>query len=252
MNPWQRISSLRYDRRNPLASQIRKILIQRIDYTEYAYPETVRECDDLFIDRWHRNRLAFRQSFWSNHFEIEGVLSSGVLEDGLALDFGCGTGNIDIELAKRGHRIIGIDLSPKAIQIANLYREQLAPDEKQRIIFLQGDIATIHLDTMPSVALMIHVLEHLLEPALIFTALWGGLTRDGRIWVSVPHSTHYDDPGHVHHFGSQKDLEEFLSAYGRVESTATDEEHHVIRAILRHPEWIENPRGHSTHSSSRE
>ncbi len=62
----------------------------------------------------------------------------GTLREGLCIDIGCGTGNLDVELAKRSKfRIIGLDIDPdmkplfeKSIQEANL---------QDRVSFVQGD-----------------------------------------------------------------------------------------------------------------
>ncbi len=133
--------NLPFDWRNPYAFRIYRILHNQIDYSNTRNPQLVEQCDQLFIDRWKKNRRAFRHSFWQEHFELLDLHLSGFLTPtSKTLDFGCGTGSIDIELARRGHSILGIDLSPKAIQIAELYRQELPVDAQSRIKFACIDI----------------------------------------------------------------------------------------------------------------
>jgi SAM-dependent methyltransferase len=77
----------------------------------------------------------FYKSFWRDpHFiklyEVEGVNtllemlrrhSGGNLR---VLDVGCGAGYVSLEFARAGHRVLGIDISHKCIEIAREYRDQ--------------------------------------------------------------------------------------------------------------------------------
>lgn len=57
------------------------------------------------------------------------------------LDLGCGTGNHDVILARRGHRMTGVDLSSKMIRLA----KEKAKQQKQDISFVVGDIRNVKL-----------------------------------------------------------------------------------------------------------
>ena len=50
------------------------------------------------------------------------------------LDAGCGTGRVAIELARRGHRVVGVDLDPAMLDLAR----DKAPD----LVWIQGDLAS--------------------------------------------------------------------------------------------------------------
>ncbi len=39
------------------------------------------------------------------------------------LDAGCGTGRVAIELARRGHRVVGTDIDPAKLELAKAYLE---------------------------------------------------------------------------------------------------------------------------------
>jgi SAM-dependent methyltransferase len=52
---------------------------------------------------------------------------------GSVLDAGCGTGRVAIELSRRGHEVVGIDLDPDMLEVAR----QKAP----RLTWVYGDLA---------------------------------------------------------------------------------------------------------------
>jgi SAM-dependent methyltransferase len=68
------------------------------------------------------------------HGEADLVASLGL---GSVLDAGCGTGRVAMELARRGHDVVGIDLDPQMLAVA---REK-APD----IVWQQGDLSEVDL-----------------------------------------------------------------------------------------------------------
>lgn len=55
------------------------------------------------------------------------------------LDAGCGTGRVAIELARRGHRVVGTDIDPAMLEAAR----RKAPD----LPWHQADLATVDLGT---------------------------------------------------------------------------------------------------------
>src|SRR5580692_5447883 len=68
------------------------------------------------------------------HGEADLVASLGL---GSVLDAGSGTGRVAMELARRGHDVVGIDLDPQMLAVA---REK-APD----IVWQQGDLSEVDL-----------------------------------------------------------------------------------------------------------
>ena len=60
---------------------------------------------------------------------------------GLGLDLGCGTGNMTMELARRGTDMIGVDLSPDMLSVAS----EKAEAEGLDILYLNQDMADFEL-----------------------------------------------------------------------------------------------------------
>ncbi len=50
------------------------------------------------------------------------------------LDAGCGTGRVAIELARRGHHVVGVDLDPAMLDLAR--------DKAPELVWIQGDLAS--------------------------------------------------------------------------------------------------------------
>jgi len=57
---------------------------------------------------------------------------------GRVLDAGCGTGRVAVELARRGHEVVGVDLDPAMLDAARRKGPELA--------WHRGDLSTCHLE----------------------------------------------------------------------------------------------------------
>ncbi len=66
------------------------------------------------------------------------------------LDAGCGPGVVSLELARRGHQVVGCDLSPQMVEAA---RQRLAaePDEvAQKAVFVTADLEAFDQTSLPN------------------------------------------------------------------------------------------------------
>jgi SAM-dependent methyltransferase len=67
--------------------------------------------------------------------------------NGSFLELGCGTGRVSLELAARGHEVVGVDLAPAMVNRAEMKRQRHAtPEAAARATFLLGDMTAVRLD----------------------------------------------------------------------------------------------------------
>ena len=78
------------------------------------------------------------------------------------LELGAGTGRVAIDLAERGHTVVGLDISATMLAQAEAKRALLGPDVAQRLRFVRGDMAALALgETFDVVVATYYALAHL-------------------------------------------------------------------------------------------
>lgn len=94
------------------------------------------------------------------------------------LDLGCGTGSLALLVAEAGHRVVGVDLSPRMVELA---RAKLAIASVPATV-LVGDAADPPVgDQRFDVVLVRHLVWTLLDPYAALRRWVGLLQRPGRI-----------------------------------------------------------------------
>ncbi len=84
------------------------------------------------------------------------------------LDLGCGTGNHDLPLAKRGYRVTGLDLSPQQLSVAR----RKARANRLPIRFVQGDMRSFDLgQAFDAAVCMFGAFGYLLKPSDVVACL---------------------------------------------------------------------------------
>jgi len=94
---------------------------------------------------------------------VLGVVREILLHPGAVLDLGCGTGTWSRDLARLGHRVVGVDLSADAIAFA---RKCEAQSERQPIDYRVADVAEMDYGVLPQVDLVFvgGLFHHLTRP----------------------------------------------------------------------------------------
>ncbi|WP_306524135.1 glycosyltransferase [Dokdonella sp.] len=170
--------------------------------------------DDMYDERRQSNPEALTLAYWKDHFATRTALRECPTA-GRLLDLGCGTGEIDIWLA-RSHRhlqILGVDLSDTALSVARSHVAGEPGDLGERLVFHRGTLDSI--DTSGGLldgCLASHVFEHLRDHHSLFLDLHRILKPGAKVVVVVPNGHHHDDPTHVWHFSPDR-LEGLLRRY---------------------------------------
>ncbi len=124
------------------------------------------------------------------------------------IDIGCGDGRLLREIASRndGKHLLGIDASPRAIQLAQV----LNPGIRYQMVNLVKERIHDRFD----VATLIEVIEHILPDSLpeFIRAVADTLVEDGHLILTVPHENTPVTKKHYQHFNSTK-LRTLLEPY---------------------------------------
>jgi len=219
-------------RTDPELREIAKIIKETTARNGQRAPLTL-ECDKVFLERLQVNPQALKMDFWENHFELDSISRFEEIS-GKVLDFGCGSGHLDVLLARRGMTVHGIDLSPIGVNIANYVKSRENAEVQSSLTFSQVDITKVMLaGELFDAAWSAHVFEHISDPAPVLNGLRNWLKHGAHLLISVPLGNAYDDPGHVNHFYDGQQLRAYLNGHVDVERIDISAEHQVIRALCK-------------------
>jgi len=101
-----------------------------------------------------------------------------------ALDIGCGAGELCTELARRGHRVTGVDQDPA--QLAGARRPVVPNGPYAPPEWLQddGEVLGRLADSSFGAVMLVFVLHHLADPPAGLRAAWRVLRPGGRLLVA--------------------------------------------------------------------
>ena len=100
------------------------------------------------------------------------------------LNVGCGSGELSLRLAAKGHDVVGIDLEPAYIELAHMNAARLgAPPNCQ---FIAAGIEDFHSDELFDCIVSTDVLEHIADDRAAFARMMELLRPDGLLLIAVP------------------------------------------------------------------
>jgi len=104
------------------------------------------------------------------------------------VDWGCGTGEHTVELARRSAQgsVLGIDSSPAMIGRALKLQEQLSPDLRQRLQFKLADFRDFTAHREYTVIFSNAALQWARGHRAILTAAYRALRMNGRLAIQIP------------------------------------------------------------------
>lgn len=103
------------------------------------------------------------------------------------LDLGCGSGHVAAELARRGHEVVGVDVSADGIRLARDTYEAALPGLRFHVGSVYDEGLEASVGGAVDCVLSLEVVEHLYLPRALFARAAEVLRPGGALLVSTPY-----------------------------------------------------------------
>jgi 2-polyprenyl-6-hydroxyphenyl methylase/3-demethylubiquinone-9 3-methyltransferase len=148
-----------------------------------ADPAELAKFSDL-AHRWWDTESEFRPLHQINPLRLEWIDQLTALQGQTVLDVGCGGGILADAMARKGARVLGIDLSTKALKVAQLHAlEAQTPGVQYREI--SAEALALEQPGSFDVVTCMEMLEHVPDPASVVQACATLVKPGGRVFFST-------------------------------------------------------------------
>jgi 2-polyprenyl-6-hydroxyphenyl methylase/3-demethylubiquinone-9 3-methyltransferase len=148
-----------------------------------ADPQELAKFGDL-AHRWWDPDGEFRPLHQINPLRLEWIASLAKLQGRDVLDVGCGGGILAESMAKRGARVLGVDLSTKPLKVAQLHAMEAGVENLEYREVAVEQLAAERPEAFDVVTCM-EMLEHVPEPASVVRACARLVKPGGRVFFST-------------------------------------------------------------------
>jgi 2-polyprenyl-6-hydroxyphenyl methylase/3-demethylubiquinone-9 3-methyltransferase len=147
-----------------------------------ADPLELQKFSDL-AHRWWDTTSEFRPLHEINPLRLEWINARAPLRGKSALDIGCGGGILAESMARKGANVTGIDLSEKAIKVADLH--SLETGIAVRYELIAAEALAAREPAQYDVVTCMEMLEHVPDPAAIVKACASLVKPGGKVFFST-------------------------------------------------------------------
>jgi 2-polyprenyl-6-hydroxyphenyl methylase/3-demethylubiquinone-9 3-methyltransferase len=133
--------------------------------------------------RWWDPEGEFRPLHDINPLRLEWIAQHAALDGAAVLDVGCGGGILAEAMARRGANVTGIDLSEKALRVAQLHLHESKLSIDYQSVSVE-DCAAAHAERFDVVTCM-ELLEHVPDPAGMVAACARLVRPGGQVFFST-------------------------------------------------------------------
>ena len=147
-----------------------------------ADPLELQKFSDL-AHRWWDPTSEFRPLHEINPLRLEWINAHAPLAGKTVVDIGCGGGILAESMAKKGARVTGIDLSEKALKVADLHSLESGVQVRYELIAAE-ELAAREPASYDVVTCM-EMLEHVRDPAAIVQACADLVRPGGHVFFST-------------------------------------------------------------------
>jgi 2-polyprenyl-6-hydroxyphenyl methylase / 3-demethylubiquinone-9 3-methyltransferase len=145
-------------------------------------PFELKKFDDL-AQRWWDPTAEFRPLHEINPLRIEWINRYVQLRDKIVVDIGCGGGILSEGMAREGASVTGIDLSEKALKVAELH--SLDSGVPVRYEKITAEALALREPGRYDIVTCMEMLEHVPEPASVVCACATLVKPGGKIFLST-------------------------------------------------------------------
>ena len=147
-----------------------------------ADPHEIQKFSDL-AHRWWDPTSEFRPLHDINPLRLEWINARAHLSGRKVIDIGCGGGILAESMARKGADVTGIDLSEKALRVADLHSLESSVQVRYELIAAE-DMALREVGQYDVVTCM-EMLEHVPDPASIVRAAAALVKPGGHVFFST-------------------------------------------------------------------
>ena len=133
--------------------------------------------------RWWDPTSEFRPLHEINPLRLEWINALAPLAGKNVIDIGCGGGILSESMARKGAKVTGIDLSKKALKVADLHSLESGVEVRYKLVAAE-DMAAAEPGQFDVVTCM-EMLEHVPDPAAIVRAAATLVKPGGRVFFST-------------------------------------------------------------------
>jgi len=188
--------------------------------------QSIIEFFDRLAPEWDANMIRDDE-------KINKILDcAGIIENASVLDVACGTGVLIQDILNRNvSKVIGVDISPAMIEIANKKYNDF------RAEFICSDVEVLSFDEKFDCCLVYNAFPHFPDPEKLIKILAEKLSKNGRL--TIAHGMSREDINQ-HHSGkasdvsrglpSEKDLSALMEKYLKVDTVISNENIYIVSA----------------------
>lgn len=148
-----------------------------------ADPQELAKFSEL-AHRWWDRESEFRPLHEINPLRLEWINSGSPLKGKNVLDVGCGGGILSDAMARMGATVLGIDLSTKALKVAQLHAlEARTPSVTYREVAVE--VLAAEQPAQFDVVTCMEMLEHVPDPSSVVRACAGLVKPGGAVYFST-------------------------------------------------------------------
>ena len=148
-----------------------------------ADPQELAKFSEL-AHRWWDTESEFRPLHQINPLRLDWIEAHVPLAGKRVLDVGCGGGILSDSIARRGANVLGIDLSAKALKVAQLHAlEADTPNVEYREV--SAETLAVEQPGGFDVVTCMEMLEHVPDPSSIVAACTSLVKPGGRVFFST-------------------------------------------------------------------